>query len=286
VTSDPALPVASAERPGRSSFLPGPAALRRAAGPGLASVYLSLLVLVPVATLLSNATSGGLSTMWSEMTDPETMAAIRLTLVVSVVVVLINTVFGTMIAWQLVRDRFILNRFIALVVDLPFALPTIVAGVTLLSIYGAGSPLHVNVAFTRWSLVLALTFVTLPFAVRSAQPVLEELDREVEEAAASLGASSFTTFRRVILPSLGPALFTAAGLAFARALGEYGSVSLISGDVPFKTEVASVRIYGLIESDNLPAAAAVSLELFFLTIIVLVIFSVLRRRSLKGEALN
>lgn len=238
---------------------------------------------MPLATLLSNAFSGGWSTTWGAMTDAETLASIRLVLEISVVVVVLNSVLGTLIAWQLVRDRFVANRVISMVVDLPFALPTIVAGVTLLSIYGAGSPLHLDVAFTRWSLVLALAFVTLPFAVRSVQPVLEELDREVEEAAASLGATPFTTFRRIILPALGPSLLTGAGLAFARALGEYGSVSLISGDVPFKTEVASVRIYGLVESDNLPAAAAASLELFALTIVVLTIFSFIRRRMTRND---
>jgi sulfate transport system permease protein len=240
-------------------------------------------VLVPVATLLSNAFTGGFSTMYHEMIDHESLAAIKLALVCSLIVVVINSIFGTLIAWQLVRDRFALNSVISAVVDLPFALPTIVAGVTLLSVYGPSSPFHVNVAFSRWSLILALSFVTLPFAVRSVQPVLAELDQETEEAAASLGASRFTTFWRIILPSLSPALLTGAGLAFARALGEYGSVSLISGDVPFKTEVASVRIFGLIQSDNLPAAAAVSLTLFIVTIVVLTALSLARRRFLRGE---
>jgi len=262
----------------------GASALRRVPGPGLASIYLSLLVLIPIATLLSNAFSGGLSTMWGEMTDSESMAAIRLALTCSVEVVVINTIFGTLIAWQLVRDKFFLNRAISAIVDLPFALPTIVAGVVLLSIYGASSPLHVDVAFTKWSLILALSFVTLPFAVRSVQPVLAALDIEVEEAAASLGASRMTTFRRIILPTLAPALLTGASLGFARALGEYGSVSLISGDVPFKTEVASVRIYGLIQSDNLQAAAAVSLALLVVTVVVLTCFSLARRHFLKSEA--
>jgi len=251
--------------------------------PGLASIYLSLLVLIPLATLLSNAFTGGLSATWSAITDPESFAAIRLALICSAVVVVVNTLLGTLIAWQLVRDKFVLNRVISAIVDLPFALPTIVAGVVLLSIYGAGSPFHIDVAFTRWSLVLALAFVTLPFAVRSVQPVLSALDREVEEAAASLGASRFTTFRRIILPALAPALLTGAGLAFARALGEYGSVSLVSGDVPFKTEVASVRIYGLIESDDIQAAAAVSLALFVITIVVLSLLSLARRRFVIPE---
>src|SRR3984957_9738299 len=261
----------------------GSFALRRLRAPGLAAIYLSLLVLVPLATLLSNAFSGGFSAMWAAVSDSESFAAIRLALICSAIVVVVNTLLGTLIAWQLVRDKFFLNRAISAIVDLPFALPTIVAGVVLLSIYGSGSPFHINVSFTRWSLVLALAFVTLPFAVRSVQPVLSALDREVEEAAASLGASPFTTFRRIILPALAPALLTGAGLAFARALGEYGSVSLISGDVPFKTEVASVRIYGLIESDDLQAAAAVSLALFLITIFVLTLLSLARRRFLIPE---
>jgi sulfate transport system permease protein len=244
---------------------------------------LSLLVLVPLATLLSNAFSGGFSATWDAVSDSESFASIRLALICSAIVVVVNTLLGTLIAWQLVRDKFVLNRVISAIVDLPFALPTIVAGVVLLSIYGSGSPFHIDVAFTRYSLVLALSFVTLPFAVRSVQPVLSALDREVEEAAASLGASRFTTFRRIILPALAPALLTGAGLAFARALGEYGSVSLISGDVPFKTEVASVRIYGLIESDDLQAAAAVSLALFLITIFVLTLLSLARRRFLIPE---
>ena len=262
----------------------GARVLRGGPGPALASVYLSLLVLIPLATLLSNAFTGGFSTLWGKVSNSESLASIRLVVLCSLAVVVANTVLGTVIAWQLARDRFFLNPVISAIVDLPFALPTIVAGVTLLSLYGPGSPFHVNVAFTRWSLLLALAFVTLPFSVRSVQPVLESLDSEVEEAAASLGASSWTTFRRIILPSLIPALLTGAGLAFARAVGEYGSVSLISGNVPFKTEVASVRIYGLIESDNLPSAAATSLMLFVITLVALGIFSGLRRRFVLKES--
>jgi sulfate transport system permease protein len=258
--------------------------LAKLPGPGLATIYLSLAVLIPLATLLSNAFTGGWSALWANITDAETLASIRLVLVCSLIVVAVNSVIGTAIAWQLVRDRFALNRVISAVVDLPFALPTIVAGVTLLSLYGPSSPFHINTAFSRWALLVALAFVTLPFAVRSVQPVLAALDREIEEAAASLGASAFTTFRRITLPSLTPALLTGGGLAFARAIGEYGSVSLISGNVPYKTEVASVRIFGLIQSDNLPAAAATALALFVITIIVLSVFSLARRRFVLKEA--
>jgi sulfate transport system permease protein len=267
----------------RSAAHLGRVGLRRLPAAGRGSIYLSLLVLVPVATVLSKAFSGGLSALWQEITQAETLSSIKLSLVISLVVVVVNSVIGTAIAWQLVRDRFVLNRVISAIVDLPFALPTIIAGVTLLSLYGSSSPFHVNIAFSRWSLLAALAFVTLPFAVRSVQPVLAALDRETEEAAASLGASSWTTFRRIILPSLAPALLTGAGIGFARAIGEYGSVSLISGNVPFKTEVASVRIFGLIESDNVPAAAATSLALFAVTIVVLTIVTIARRRYLPKE---
>ncbi|HEY3941125.1 MAG TPA: ABC transporter permease subunit [Acidimicrobiales bacterium] len=278
-------PAELAPRPlGGNAARIGRAAVRRAPGPGVAAIYLSLIVLVPLGTLFSNAFTGGFSTMWAEITNRQTVASIRLVLLCSLAVVVVNTVLGTVVAWQLVRDRFVLNRLISAVVDLPFALPTIVAGVTLLSLYGPGSPFHLNAAFSRWSILLALSFVTLPFSVRSVQPVLAALDRETEEAAASLGASTLTTFRRITLPSLAPALLTGAGLAFARALGEYGSISLISGNVPFKTEVASVRIYGLIESNNLPAAAATSLALSVITILVLTVFSFLRRRFVLKEA--
>ena len=252
-------------------------------GPSLAAIYLSLLVLVPLAAVLSQAFTGGVHQLFAEITQKETFAALRLSLICSLIVVMTNAVLGTAIAWLLVRDRFALNRVIGPLVDLPFALPTVIAGVTLLSLYGPGSPFGVNLAFTRYALVVALAFVTLPFAVRSVQPVLEALDPESEEAAASLGASPWTTFRRVTLPSLLPAIFTGAGLGFARALGEYGSVSIISGNLPFKTEIAPVNIYGLIESDNNAGAAAESLALFALAIVVLGVFSILKRHFIPRD---
>jgi sulfate transport system permease protein len=258
---------------------------RRVPGPTLAATYLSLLVLLPIAAVLSKAFDGGAGAFWSEVTQPETLAALRLTLVCSFIVVALNSVAGTAIAWLLVRDRnFLPNRVIGALVDLPFALPTVVAGVVLLSVYGAGSPLHLDVAYTRAAIVVALAFVTLPFSVRAVQPVLAALDTDTEEAASSLGATPWTTFRRVTLPALAPAILTGAGLGFARAIGEFGSVTLFSGNLPFKTEVASVRIYGLIESNSLPAAAAVSFALFAASLIVLSIFAVVRRRLLPVEA--
>ena len=172
--------------------------------------------------------------------------------------VAINAIVGTIIAWVLVRDEFPGKAIVNSLIDLPFALPTIVAGITLLALYGDNSPLGIGVAFTRIGVVLALLFVTLPFVVRAVQPVLLELDHDMEEAAASLGAGPLTTFRRIILPNLRPAILAGTALAFARAIGEFGSLVLISGNIPFKTEVASVFIFTQIQSDNADGAAAVS----------------------------
>jgi sulfate transport system permease protein len=196
-----------------------------------------------------------------------------------VVVTAVNVVMGTLIAWVLVRDDFRGKAIVNALIDLPFALPTIVAGLTLLSLYGPRSPLHVSLAYTRAAVVLALLFVTLPFVVRAVQPVLLGLDREAEEAAASLGAPPFTIFRRVVLPSLRGAFVAGAGLGFARALGEFGSVVLISGNLPFKTEVASVFVFGQLENDNVRGAAAVSVVLLLLSFALLLGLSRVARRG-------
>lgn len=256
----------------------------RVVGPGLAATYLSLLVLVPMAAVLSKAFTGGPSALWHEVTQPQVRAALELSTVSSLVVVAVNAFAGTAVAWLLVRDRFPPNRVLGALVDLPFALPTVVAGITLVSLYGPSSPFHLDLAYTRVAIVVALAFVTLPFSVRSVQPVLAALDRETEEAAASLGARPWTSFRRITLPSLAPAMLTGAGLGFARALGEYGSITIISGNIPMKTQVASVAIFGFIENDDLPAAAATALVLVLLALVVLLAFSLLRRRFIPEEA--
>jgi len=195
--------------------------------------------------------------------------------------VAINAVTGSLIAWVLVRDEFRGKSIVNSLIDLPFALPTIVAGLTLLALYGPKSPVGVNVAFTQAAILLALLFVTLPFVVRAVQPVLIELDRDMEEAAASLGAGSFTTFRRIILPNLTPALLAGVALAFARSVGEFGSVVLISGNLPFKTEVASVFIFGQIETDNVTGAAAVSVLLLAISVVLLSLIAALGRRGAR-----
>jgi sulfate/thiosulfate transport system permease protein len=254
-------------RPSRSGAAGGRGT--SALGKGLLGIYLSALVLLPVAALVVKSGSGGIGAFWREISNPQARSAIELTLAVSAIVVAVNAVFGTLIAWVLVRDEFPGKRIVNALIDLPFALPTIVAGVVLLALYGKGSPVGVDVAFTRASIALALLFVTLPFVVRSVQPVLLELDRSMEEAAASLGAGPLTVLRRIVLPTLTPAIVSGVALSFARAVGEYGSLVLITGNLPFKTEVGSVYVFGQIQNENLPAAAAVSVVLLFVALLVL-----------------
>jgi sulfate transport system permease protein len=238
---------------------------------GLSTLYLSVIVLLPLAALSWRAHG------WDAVTNAQAVAALKLTLVASLAVAAVNAVAGTAIAWTLVRDRFIGQGFVNALVDLPFALPTIVAGLTLLTLYGPKSPFGVNTAFTRWAILLALLFVTLPFVVRTVQPVLLELDREMEDAAASLGAGRVATFRRVILPSILPAILSGVALAFARAVGEFGSVVLVSGNLPFKTEVASVYVFGRIESGDPGGAAAASVVILAISFGVLLSIGGFRR---------
>jgi sulfate/thiosulfate transport system permease protein len=246
-------------------------------GRGVAIVYLSVVVLLPLAALVWSARSGGFATFWHQATEPEAMAALKLTLGLSAICAAVNAVAGTATAWVLVRDRFPGKGLVDSVIDLPFALPTIVAGLTLLALYGPGSPLGINVAFTRIGIVLALLFVTLPFVVRAVQPVLLELDDEMEEAAASLGAKPFGVFRRIVFPNLLPAILSGVALAFARAVGEFGAIVLISGNIPFKTELSSVYIFGQLQSGNGSGAAAVSVLLLAIALGVLLLIGAFRR---------
>ena len=245
---------------------------------GVSVVWLSVMVLLPLAALVASSTDKGLGGFWDAVSNKEAVSAFKFTLLVSIGVALINVVTGTLIAWVLVRDEFRGKSLVNALIDLPFALPTIVAGLTLLALYGPKGPAPINVAFTRWAVLFALLFVTLPFVVRSVQPVLMELDREAEEAAASLGASPLTTFRRIILPSLAPAIVSGAGLALGRALGEFGSVVLISGNLPFKTEVSSVFIYNRIQSGDEAGAAAVSVVLLAASLVLLSVLTLAGRR--------
>jgi sulfate transport system permease protein len=247
-------------------------------GLGIALTWFSLLVLIPLTAVLVQASAGGWSAYWDALTGPQTLAALKLTVGQAIQVTAVNVVMGTMIAWVLVRDEFPGKQLLEVVIDIPFALPTIVAGLVLLSLYGPSSPLGVNWANTRIAVFLAFLFVTLPFVVRTVQPVLLELEQEVEEAAASLGATRFTTFRLVILPSLAPAITSGAALSFCRAISEYGSLVLLSGNLPYSTEVASVRIMSFVEGDNLTEAAAVASILLVAALIVIITLDVISRR--------
>jgi sulfate transport system permease protein len=250
-------------------------------GVGVATGYLSLIVLLPLAALVWQSGKGGTHGFWQAVSSPEAVSAIELTLVASVIVAAVNAVAGTAIAWVLVRDRFPGKSIVNAVIDLPFALPTIVAGLTLLTLYGQQSPIGIDVAFTRTAIVLALLFVTLPFVVRTVQPVLKELDREMEDAAASLGAHRLSIFRRIIFPNLLPAILSGVALAFARAVGEFGSVVLISGNLPFKTQVASVFVFSQIESDDIRGAAAVSVLLLVISFAILLTIGAVRHWALR-----
>jgi sulfate transport system permease protein len=236
-------------------------------GLGIAMLYMSVIVLIPLAAVAVKAVSSGLGTFWDSATNPVALKALGVTLLVSVVVAAIGAVMGTLVAWVLVRDEFPGKRIVGSLIDLPFALPTIVAGLTLLALYGPNSPFGIHLAYTRAAVLMALLFVTLPFVVRSVQPVLIELDREVEEAAASLGASNLTTFRRIVLPALRPAILSGAALAFARSVGEIGSLVLVVG----KTQIASIVIFADIESDAPQSAAGLSVVLLLVSLLVLVL---------------
>ena len=247
-------------------------------GLGVALLWFSLLVLIPLTAVLVQASEGGWSAYWDALRSPQTLAALRLTVGQAILVTVVNAFMGTAIAWVLVRDHFPGKQVLEVVIDIPLALPTIVAGLVLLSLYGPSSPLGVNWANTPVAVFLAFLFVTLPFIVRTVQPVLLEIEPEVEEAAASLGATQFTIFRRVILPSLTPAIASGAALSFCRAISEYGSLVLLSGNLPYSTEVASVRILSYIEGDKLTEAAAVASILLIVALVVIVILDVVSRR--------
>ncbi len=262
-------------RAGRTGgSLSGPSSL----GLGVAVLWFSLLVLIPLALVVTTPQSDGLSGFIDTITSPQTLSAVVLTVEQATLVTLVNVVMGTVIAWVLVRDRFWGKRLLDVVIDIPFALPTIVAGLVLLSLYGPRSPIGVNVANTRASVFLALAFVTLPFIVRTVQPVLEELEADVEEASASLGASRLTTIRRIILPSLVPAITAGAALSFARGISEYGSLVLLSGNLPNRTEVVSVRVLTYIENGDPASAAAAATLMLIVALAVIVALDVIQRR--------
>ena len=281
-----ASPSSSSQPPkgflGRSRTFAGvsPAAI------GTAWLWLSIIVLLPLAAITVQSFDNGWSGFWDAVTTKNALDAIGITVLVSVVAAAINVVFGTIIAWVLVRDDFRGKGFVNAIIDLPFALPTIVASLVLLSLYGPNSPVDIHLSATKPALIVALTFVTLPFVVRQVQPVLIELDTDVEEAATVLGANNGIIFRKIVLPALLPAILTGAGLAFTRAIGEFGSVVLIGGNIPGKTQVASQYIQQQIEIDEPVNAAAISVVLLLIAFVALLVLRIVGRRQTKREELD
>jgi sulfate transport system permease protein len=250
---------------------------------GVTMLWLSVIVLLPLAAIAWQAGGGGWQAFWLAVTSHAAVESFRVTLTISVAVTVFNVIFGLLTAWVLVRDDFVGKGLIDAIIDLPFALPTIVTSLVMLALYGKNSPVGIHLQHTPPGVAMALAFVTLPLVVRAVQPVLLEIDREVEEAAASLGATGPKVFTSVVLPSLLPALLTGAGLAFSRCIGEFGSVVTIGGAVPGKTEVSSQWIRALIENDDRTGAAAISIVLLSISFSVLVLLRVVGGRAATRE---
>ena len=251
---------------------------------GFTLFYLSLIVLVPLSAAFLKAATLSYSEFWDKVTDPRALASYRLTFGASLAAALVNVVFGTIVAWVLVRYTFPLKRLVDGMVDLPFALPTAVAGIALTTVYShqgwIGRYLEgfgIQAAYSRLGVVIALTFVGMPFVVRTVQPVLQDLDREMEEASASLGAGRWRTFRRIILPAILPAIVTGFTLAFARAIGEYGSVVFISGNMPMKTEITPLLIITKLEQYDYAGATAIAVTMLVVSFALLLIINLMQR---------
>lgn len=272
-------------RLGRRSVLPG-------FGPalGFTLAYLGLIVLIPLATIFFRSAGLGWHAFWETVVSPRVVASYRLSFGASLVAALINSIFGLLAAWVLTRYSFPGRRLMDALVDLPFALPTAVAGIALTTLYAPNGwigarlePLGIHVAYAPLGIVVALTFIGLPFVVRTVQPVLQDLEVELEEAATSLGASRWQTFQRVLLPALAPAMLTGFALAFARAVGEYGSVVFISGNMPLRTEIAPLLIMTKLEQFDYAGATAIAVVMLIASFVLLLAINVLqwagRRRA-------
>src|SRR3954463_16563024 len=291
-------PTSPMGEPSTRSTSPGADTMRRSRGVlpgfglslGITCTYLSLVVLLPLATIFARTADLSGSALWATVTDPRVMASYRVTFGASLVAALINTVFGLLVAWVLVRYRFPGRRIVDAMVDLPFALPTAVAGIALTTLYAGNGwvgsllePFGIKVSYTWLGITVALIFIGLPFVVRTVQPVLDDLEIEVEEAAASLGAQRWQTFSRVVFPTVAPALLTGFALAFARAVGEYGSVVFISGNMPMKTEIVPLLIITKLEQYDYAGATAVALVMLIASFVLLLGINLLqwaaRRRA-------
>ena len=250
---------------------------------GFTLTYLSLIVLIPLAGLVLYAASLGFGGFWKVVTEPRALAALRVSFVISFVAALINVVFGVIVAWVMIRYRFPGRRFLDAIVDLPFALPTAVAGIALTAIYAPNgwvgswlAPLGIKVAYTPLGIGIALVFIGLPFVVRTVQPVLEDFEREIEEAAASLGANRRQTVFGVMLPTLLPAILTGFALAFARAVGEYGSVIFIAGNIPYISEIAPLLIVIKLEEFNYAGATAIATAMLLISFSVILLINLIQ----------
>ncbi len=257
---------------------------------GLTFLYLGFLILLPVIAISIKAFEGGPANLWKQITMPAAVYSLKLTFILAVVMVIINVITGTATAWVLVRYDFPLKKLLNALVDIPFAIPTLVTGMMLVILYGPKSTLGmllgkhgIEVIYAKPGIILALAFVTFPFVVRTVQPMLLELDKDMEEAAYTLGASRVRTFFRVVLPTLMPAVLTGAALSFSRALGEFGSIVVVAGNIPFKTQLSAVYIYGEIETENFQSALGVSVVLLVCSFLVLIILNLIQRWRSKYE---
>ena len=250
---------------------------------GITIGYLTIMLLLPISALFIRVSSVGLSEFWQIATSPIALSAYDVTFVTALFTALVNGVFGTLVAWILVRYDFPLKRLIDAAIDLPFALPTAVAGLTLANVYSENgwvgsllAPLGIRIAFSRLGVVVAMLFISLPFVVRALQPVLQEMEKDIEEAAWSLGASKFQTFWRVILPPLFPALLTGITLGFSRSVGEYGSIAIISSNIPFKDLIASVLVFQKLEQYDYAGATVIGTVLLIISLLILLTINLLQ----------
>jgi len=259
----------------------------------LSFFYIGLLLLLPIIAICSEAFKGGMTDLWTNITSPQALYSLKLTILTAALMVILNVVTGIATAWVLVRYNFPLKNLMNALIDLPFAIPTVVTGIMLVALYGPNSLIGsflgrrgIEIIFAKPGIILALLYVSFPFVVRAVQPVLHEMEKEMEEAAITLGAGPFTVFRRIVLPTLMPAVLTGAALSFSRAIGEFGSIVIVSGNIPFKTQVASVYIYGELESYNTQGALGLSVVLLVCSFLILILLNGMQMWSRKHEEFN
>lgn len=255
---------------------------------GTTVLYLSLIVLVPIVALVITGAGIGPGRLWDIVTAPRTLASLRITITAAAIATVINAVYGLLMAWVLVRYRFLGRGLLDALMDIPFALPTAVAGLSLTALYSANGwfgallePLGIQVVYSLTGIVIAMSFTSVPFVVRAVQPVLEELDPSLEDAAATLGSRGFTTFRRVVFPAIMPAWLGGVTTSFARSLGEFGAVVFIAGNLPFKTEIAALLAYIRIEEYDYQGAAAIALVLMLLALLLLFASNMVQLRAAR-----